>query len=155
MTNLTDTVDATAPVFTAENQEPMEFRLVDEAPAKIDISVCTLDKRALEQLDMGLSAFISLNDLGHYGFTGDIVSGLMEFAVFPQVYKYRNKLLVLRKDVFGLVEVLLNRSVLLYRAVDEKDRAEQYIRDNAVKLAELGAERAAAEAESAAVVVEG
>lgn len=117
-----------------------------EEPKKINIPVFKLSSKILRENGASLADFIEVENLSMYGFTPELVSGFMEYEVFPQVWSWMGRLHVRRVEVFGLVRTMLDRSLSLYHAVEGADKAKEYILANAVPVAELEAQAEANEA---------
>ena len=85
-----------------------------------------LDKRTIQEQMIDVDRdMIRITDLGRFGFTNQIILDMAEFEVFPQVYKVRSHMHVMRADIFGFVQAMLENSMTLYRAVDDKEKAEK------------------------------
>lgn len=68
--------------------------------------------------------FIQVGDLGKYGFDDKIVTDMVKFDIFPQVYIVCGGAYVIRDEVFGaVVNKLLRNSMEIYQAVQDKDTA--------------------------------
>lgn len=99
-----------------------------------------LDKRTIQEQMIDVDRdMIRITDLGRFGFTNQIILDMAEFEVFPQVYKVRNHMHVMRADIFGFVQAMLENSMTLYRAVDEKEKAQAALSAIALPLDQLEA----------------
>lgn len=99
-----------------------------------------LDKRTIQEQMIDVDRdLIRITDLGRFGFTNQIILDMAEFEVFPQVYKVRNHMHVMRKDIFGFVQKMLENSMTLYRAVDDKEKAEKALEAASMPLDQLHA----------------
>lgn len=97
-----------------------------------------MDRRTIQEQMIDVDRdLIRITDLGRFGFTNQIILDMAEFEVFPQTYKVRNHLHVMRGDIFGFVQKMLENSMVLYRAVDQKEKAQQELATIALPLAEL------------------
>ena len=78
---------------------------------------------------------IRVADLGNFGFSNEIINGMVKFDIFPRTYFY-----VLRCDIFQLVETLLGNALKLYESVEESEKkvaeAARLIEENAVPITE-------------------
>lgn len=99
-----------------------------------------LDKRTIQEQMIDVDRdLIRITDLGRFGFTNQIILDMAEFEVFPQVYKVRNHMHVMRTDIFGFVQKMLENSMTLYRAVEEKEKAQEALAAIALPLDQLEA----------------
>lgn len=97
-----------------------------------------LDKRTIQERRIDVDRdMIRITDLGRFGFTNQIVMDMAEFEVFPQVYKVRGNMHVMRADIFGFVQKMLENSMTLYRAVDDKEKAEKALEAAALPIDQL------------------
>lgn len=99
--------------------------------------VYVLSKEVLKAANVSKTAFIALEELGFYGFTSDIIEDMTEFDIFPKIYKIGNKIVVNKTDIFETVQQLLRKSMAIYRAVDEGERAKKELQENALPIEEL------------------
>lgn len=68
--------------------------------------------------------FISVESLGKYGFTDQIVNDMIRFDIFPQAYLVTGATYVLREEIFGVVvRKLLENSLAIYQNVQDLDEA--------------------------------
>lgn len=100
-------------------------------------TVIQLTKAQLETNNLTPKDFIEVNSLTDFGFTSEIVNDMVHYEIFPQLYKIGNKISVLRKEIFGVVETLLKRSMTLYKAVEAKDKLANEIGKSALPVDEL------------------
>lgn len=74
--------------------------------------------------------FISVEHLGKYGFTDQIINDMIRFEIFPQAYLVTGAVYVLREDIFGsVVRKLLENSMAVYKHVQDLDEARAKIKD--------------------------
>lgn len=74
--------------------------------------------------------FISVEHLGKYGFTDQIINDMVTFDIFPQLYKVCGAIYVLREDIFGsVVRKLLENSMAVYKHVQDLDEARAKIKE--------------------------
>lgn len=118
--------------------EPVTEAPESELPTK-EIKVIQLSSKQLSENKLGTIHFIEVNELGRYGFTNEIINEMVKYEIFPQLYRVKNKIQVLKNEIFGVVEVLLRRSMQLYQAVDARDQAAEIIAKEAMSIAELNA----------------
>jgi len=102
-----------------------------------ETTVIQLTKVQLESNELTPKDFIEVNSLTDYGFTSEIVNDMVHYEIFPQLYKIGNKISVLKKEIFGVVETLLKRSMTLYKAVEAKDKLAEEIGKSALPVEEL------------------
>lgn len=102
-----------------------------------ETTVIQLTKVQLESNKLTPKDFIEVNSLTDYGFTSEIVNDMVHYEIFPQLYKIGNKISVLKKEIFGVVETLLKRSMTLYKAVEAKDKLAEEIGKSALPVEEL------------------
>lgn len=114
-----------------------------EAPIK-EIKVIQLSSKQLSENKLGTIHFIEVNELGRFGFTNEIINEMVKYEIFPQLYRVKNKIQVIKNEIFGVVEVLLRRSMQLYQAVDARDQAAEIIAKEAISIAELNSKIAEA-----------
>lgn len=73
--------------------------------------------------------FISVESLGKYGFTDQIINDMIRFEIFPQVYLVTGAVYVLREEIFGaVVRKLLENSMAIYQNVQDLDEARAKIK---------------------------
>lgn len=73
--------------------------------------------------------FISVESLGKYGFTDQIVNDMIRFDIFPQAYLVTGATYVLREEIFGaVVRKLLENSLAIYQNVQDMDEARAKIK---------------------------
>lgn len=82
-----------------------------------------LDKATMDKNGLNLARFIEISALGYYGFNNDLINDMVHFEIFPQVYKIKNKLYVEKISIFGVVEKLLEREMVWYKAVEANEEA--------------------------------
>lgn len=74
--------------------------------------------------------FISVESLGKYGFTDQIIDDMIRFEIFPQAYLVTGAVYVLREEIFGsVVRKLLENSMAIYQNVQDLDEARAKIKD--------------------------
>lgn len=74
--------------------------------------------------------FISVEHLGKYGFTDQIINDMIRFEIFPQAYLVTGAVYVLREDIFGsVVRKLLENSMAVYKHVQDLDEARAKIKE--------------------------
>ena len=99
-----------------------------------------LDKRTIQEMMIDVDRdLIRITDLGRFGFTNQIILDMAEFEVFPQVYKVRSHMHVMRADIFGFVQKMLENSMVLYRAVDDKEKAQRALEAASMPIDQLHA----------------
>ena len=101
-----------------------------------------LDKATMNSNGLRVSQFIEISDLGYYGFNNGLINDMVHFEIFPQVYKIKNKVYVEKKNIFGVVEKLLEREMVWYKAVEaneEAAKAKQELEQIAMPVEELDA----------------
>lgn len=89
-----------------------------------------------------VNQFIEISDLGYYGFNNELINDMVHFEIFPQVYKIKNKFYVEKKSIFGVVEKLLEREMVWYKAVEaneEAAKAKKELEQIAIPVEELDA----------------
>lgn len=91
-----------------------------------------LDKKTMEERGISMSRMILISDLGYYGFTNEIINSMVEFEIFPQVYKIKSKFYVEKQVIFGIVETFLKNAMTLYKAVDETEKVKKELEARAV-----------------------
>jgi hypothetical protein len=83
---------------------------------------------------------IRVADLGNFGFSNEIINGMVKFDIFPRTYFVVGVVYVLRCDIFQLVETLLGNALKLYESVEESEKkvaeAARLIEENAVPITE-------------------
>lgn len=74
--------------------------------------------------------FISVESLGKYGFTDQIINDMIKFEIFPQAYLVTGAVYVMREEIFGaVVRKLLENSMAIYQNVQDLDEARAKIKD--------------------------
>lgn len=76
----------------------------------------------LTKAGLSVQDLISLETLGNYGFCNDTIMGLIKFDILPQTYYIRGKVMVLRRDIFAVVNMFLKNSIALYETVATNDK---------------------------------
>lgn len=82
-----------------------------------------LDKATMDKNGLNMARFIEISALGYYGFNNDLINDMVHFEIFPQVYKIKSKLYVEKISIFGVVEKLLEREMVWYKAVEANENA--------------------------------
>ena len=82
-----------------------------------------LDKATMDNNGLTIAKFIEIGALGYVGFNNELINDMVHFEIFPQVYKIKNKFYVLKTDIFGVVEKLLERELVWYKAVEANENA--------------------------------
>lgn len=82
-----------------------------------------LDKATMDKHGFTMNRFIEISSLGYYGFNNDLINDMVHFEIFPQVYKIKNKMYVEKISIFGVVEKLLEREMVWYKAVEANEEA--------------------------------
>lgn len=82
-----------------------------------------LDKATMDKNGLNMARFIEISALGYYGFNNDLINDMVHFEIFPQVYKIKSKLYVEKISIFGVVEKLLEREMVWYKAVEANEEA--------------------------------
>lgn len=82
-----------------------------------------LDKRTIAEQGILLHQLIKISDLGYYGFDAQIINEMVEYDIFPQVYKYRGSVYVAKDTIFGIVGTFIRNALTLYKAVDGAEKA--------------------------------
>lgn len=74
--------------------------------------------------------FISVESLGKYGFTDQIINDMIRFEIFPQAYLVTGAVYVLREEIFGsVVRKLLENSMAIYQNVQDLDEARAKVKE--------------------------
>lgn len=84
-----------------------------------------LDKATMDKNGLNMARFIEITALGYYGFNNELINDMVHFEIFPQVYKIKSKLYVEKISIFGVVEKLLEREMVWYKAVEANEEAEK------------------------------
>lgn len=93
-----------------------------------------LDKKTMDERGINMGRLILISDLGYYGFSNEIINSMVEYEIFPQVYKVKSKFYVEKRVIFGIVETFLKNAITLYKAVDESEKAKAALAEQAVPL---------------------
>ena len=125
-----------APESQAISSDAPSETTATDAPVK-EIKVIALTNKELTANKLGPVHFIEVNELSRYGYTNEIINEMVKYEIFPQLFKVKNKIQVLRSEIFGVTEVLLRRSMQLYQAVDARDQAAEIIAREAMSIAAL------------------
>ena len=64
---------------------------------------------------------IPVEDLGRYGFTSEIINGMIRYDIFPRTFFVVGVVYVLRAEIFQVVETLLGNSLKLYESVEQTE----------------------------------
>jgi len=102
--------------------------------AEIGNTVTKLDYNQMHKCGWDMTHFIEVAALGYYGFTGDIITAMKQYEIFPKVFSIYGKLYVRRVVIFGAVQQFLENTMQLYRssieAEEKRIECEKYIAEH-------------------------
>lgn len=88
-----------------------------------------LNEVDMRELKVNRFHFISVEDLGFYGFTNQIIGLMQKFDIFPQLYSIDNKICVIKTQVFTVVERILLMTMSLYQDRENYEKAQEQLQE--------------------------
>jgi hypothetical protein len=109
-----------------------------EAPVSdIKMKVITISKRQLKEAGVKMGEMLALDNIGQYGYTNDVIEGLVALDIFPDVFSINGKLYVGKSDLFAGVTVLMRSAIDAHKAEMMLEDYKKHILENAKPLSEL------------------
>lgn len=102
--------------------------------AEFGNTVVNMDYKQMHACGWKMNDFIEIAGLGWYGFTGDIITAMKEYEIFPRTFRIYGRFYVRRDVIFGIVQRFLENTMVLYRTTIEAEQhriaAEQDLKDH-------------------------